>query len=252
MSEAHQKIDPLAQTLLLEEYKIIQGKIDKIGEDKFKVRSWSFTLLTGGIAITKFSGASDSDLPIGPWTFLLFLPAIAAFHLVECRQRQIGKRLGLRAEAIESLWRRLFKTDSREKVTPQLASYLIREARAEKAIFSYHLWFERVFYPERAAERLIRFRAAPSRQTGTVLASIKAFLISNADDAFYWAEYALVLIFIGILICGLQKPQPASLSDRGRAVGVDSQSRMNSTTNLGLPAETDLRTNSNAGKRTAK
>src|SRR6266487_1983549 len=156
--------------LLLEEYKLIQGKIDKLGEDKFKVRSWSFTLLTGGVAVAKFSGTLENSW-LGPFLLLLFLPAVAAFHLVELRQRQIGKRLGLRAEAIELIWRRSSRSGNGSYgPTPQLARHMIREGRAEKARTPRMFWWKKIFYPgdefaEGEQKEKERFRAAPLRSS---------------------------------------------------------------------------------------
>jgi hypothetical protein len=134
-----------ANSLLLEEYKIIQDKIDKLGEDKFKVRSWCFTLLTGGVAAAKFSGSLESKF--GPLLLVLFLPAILGFQLVEARQRQISKRLGLRAEAIEQVWKR----KAPGLATPQLAKIMIKHSRDEKKYWSAikYWWGEKLYYEEK-------------------------------------------------------------------------------------------------------
>ena len=42
--------------LLLDEYKILQAKIDKLGEDMFKVRSWCITVFSGILAGATLSG----------------------------------------------------------------------------------------------------------------------------------------------------------------------------------------------------
>ncbi len=81
-----------SHSLLLEEYKLIQAKIDKLGEDKFKVRSWCFTLLTGGVVAMRYFGILENSW-VSLGILLLLLPAVGAFHLVDLRQRQLSKRL---------------------------------------------------------------------------------------------------------------------------------------------------------------
>lgn len=156
------------QSMLMEEYKIIQGKIDRIGEDKFKIRSWSFTLLTGGVAAAKFTGALENSYS-GPFLILLFIPAVWAFQLVENRQRQIGKRLGLRAAAIENEWRRFFRIRSGSDLgTPRLANDFIREGRRERQ--DKHGW-------------IARFRRT-----------------AYADEVFYYIQYMLIVLSVAALL----------------------------------------------------
>src|SRR5690242_14539505 len=96
--------------LLLDEYKLLQDKIDKLGEDKFKVRSWCITLATGVIAGAKLAGG------LSPSILLLVFPIVAAFHLVEHRQRQIAARFGMRAREIELQWRQQLRNAKKEAI----------------------------------------------------------------------------------------------------------------------------------------
>src|SRR5439155_17960152 len=113
---------------LVEEYKIIQVKIDKLGEDRFKVRSWSVTLVSGLVV-----GAKLTTLNLPP--ILLFAGvAVVLFHLVEHQQRQTSRRLGWRAREIE---RALEKRDSsalRKELgfVPGIADALIRRTVLER------------------------------------------------------------------------------------------------------------------------
>jgi len=219
--ETDTEIDSVGSSqLLLEEYKIIQGKIDKLGEDKFKVRSWSFTLLTGGVAVAKFSGTLENS-SLGPYLLLLFLPAVAAFHLVELRQRQIGKRLGLRAEAIEFIWRRSSRSENGSyEPTPQLARHMIREGRSEKARSRRFYWWKNNFEPndefaERERKEKKHFRAAPHRSSEGRSQSRWEWLVVNAEDAFYGMQYFLIVIFVAVLVWqrisqSSEPPQPAT------------------------------------------
>jgi len=167
-------------SLLLEEYKLIQDKIDKLGEDKFKVRSWCFTLLTGGAVAVKYLGILDGNA-VGPWLLLAFLPAVAAFHLVELRQRQIGRQYGFRAAEIERIWRSRQQDVENRSSTPNLATYLIQAGRNERSIYSLRAnWnalkdsmrreFCREDFPETALPKVLpekvapkNFRAAPKK-----------------------------------------------------------------------------------------
>jgi hypothetical protein len=200
MNERRQPIGYSPKILLLEEYKIIQGKIDKLGEDKFKVRSWCFTLLTGGAAIAQFSGILSKSW-LGLFVFILFIPAIRAFHLVELRQRQIGKRLGSRAQEIESTWRRLQGRNKEEIPTPRLAAHMIREDRAERTHITFREWWKRTFYPEDYSPvKEKRFRATRRRTpTKSGRMTFNEYSIAKADDLFYWMQYLLVAACIVIV-----------------------------------------------------
>lgn len=69
---------------LLEEYKIIQAKIDKFGEDRFKVRSWSVTLVSGLVV-----GAHLSSLDV-PAILLFATAAVFLFHFAWVRFKPLG------------------------------------------------------------------------------------------------------------------------------------------------------------------
>src|ERR1700682_996379 len=79
---------------LWDEYRLVQEKIDKIGEFQFKVKGWSATLL-GAVL---YGGAVTSR--IFPALFSALVVAVV-FHISEKRQRLLSKRLGRRAMAIE-------------------------------------------------------------------------------------------------------------------------------------------------------
>jgi len=208
-------------SLLLEEYKLIQGKIDNLGEYKFKVRSWCFTILTGGFAAIKFSGVLE-DYSFSPPMLLLFLPVIGAFHLVELRQHQISKRLGFRAAAIEREWRSIGLSFERRSLTPQLANHLIQEGREENSRYSirsrwnsfFHgldkkLYYEDYKEPDEKVETPTHFRAAPQNKKTPRPTSLMEGLIVNAEDIFYYVQYFIVIAVVGIFsTVALLKQQP--------------------------------------------
>jgi hypothetical protein len=154
-----------------EEYKIIQSKIDKIGEFQFKVKSWSITLmgavLFGGVALSRFLPA----LVGGLWV-------VGIFHLSERRQRLNGQRLGRRASAIEnglrafpprgftaSQWERMKRLSPELKVTPGIADAIV--GRKNERWDSQWLWEDRP--------------------------AILRWMVRHADDLFYVAQYVLLL-----------------------------------------------------------
>lgn len=65
--------------LALEEYRILQGKIDKFGEFHFHVRGWTVTLITALLLTTLQSGVS-------PYALLVGLPLVGIFRLLEAQQ----------------------------------------------------------------------------------------------------------------------------------------------------------------------
>lgn len=239
-------------SLLLEEYKLIQAKIDKLGEDKFKVRSWCFTLLTGVVVAMRYFGILEISW-VSLWILLMLLPAVFAFHLVELRQRQLSKRLGYRAAAIERTWRGKKYDERSRSATPQLATFLIQEGRVENARCSIFaklkalaVLVDRKLYPEKTSEvddeanKTGGFRAAPPKRVKPERPpSLKECLIVNAEDLFYAVQYFLVIVFAIFLVRAILKNDPApqhdnaprvqsnsgstNISDAGRSLNGDSK-----------------------------
>lgn len=88
---------------LVEEYKLLQGKLDKIGEFKFHVKNWAFTL-TLGILVGGFA----SKLPILSVFFSAVVPS-AAFWLLDRRQDRLSDTYAKRAIYLEEVARRNLK-----------------------------------------------------------------------------------------------------------------------------------------------
>lgn len=121
--------------LLLEEYKLLQGKIDKIGEFKFKVRGWSFTLVTALVV-----GTAKSDLT---WLHIVALSVamfllLVAFNVMEQYQNELGRAFGKRATDIQQAIFRLTQGANaamaaslmrRVGFSPQVANVAARAAR---------------------------------------------------------------------------------------------------------------------------
>lgn len=87
-------------TTFLEEYKVIQSKIDKIGEFKFRIKGWSITLVIGLIASVYANKVSADILLVA-----LFLPF--PFQCLEIEQDQYTIALGNRAMLLEKIMDRL-------------------------------------------------------------------------------------------------------------------------------------------------
>src|SRR6266567_1802631 len=134
---------------LAEEYKILQSKIDKIGEDRFKVRTWSVTIALGFVLGEKVFSA------IPPVALLLAFPTVGIFHLLEHRQRDLGRKLGKRARQIEYMLKKYGRFAPNEKITaegrsnllslhyiPGIANLLFGSERAEKATKFPWSWFK--------------------------------------------------------------------------------------------------------------
>src|SRR4051812_40025904 len=87
----------LCESSVVEEYKIIQGKLDKIGEFRFHVKNWTFTLTLAVLA----AGITTRT----PWWSLLgpaLIPTIA-FWSLERRQDRHSRILGRRAKLLEAM-----------------------------------------------------------------------------------------------------------------------------------------------------
>ena len=86
--------------LLIEEYRLVQTKIDNIGGFKFRVRGWSITAASGLLI------ASSSD-PLPNAACLLAPLVIIAFAYLEQEQDELALALGNRARLIENVLDRL-------------------------------------------------------------------------------------------------------------------------------------------------
>ena len=152
------------------------------------MRSWCFTILTGGFAALGLTGALS-----GPWyspcILLLALPAIAAFKLIEERQRQFGARLAARAALIELTWSRVARAAGKPSgSTPRLARHLIHEAVRDVRPVS------PVSMPVGPALNTLAARAPTNR------ASKRDYFVVNADTVFYWMQYVLVTVIVAALV----------------------------------------------------
>jgi Flp pilus assembly protein TadB len=95
--------DPHAKDLaaaMLEEWKILQAKVDKIGEFRFHIKNWAVTVAVAFIIGVYVTYAL-------PWLVLAALVPTWAFFLVENRQQKILHVLMTRAERLELAMQRL-------------------------------------------------------------------------------------------------------------------------------------------------
>jgi hypothetical protein len=88
---------------LMDEYKILQDKIDKIGGFRFTVKGWSVTLTTAALAA---AGAAKIPYYLPPGLVLL----VVVFFLLEHEQWERSLRFGRRASEIEDALHRI-RTD---------------------------------------------------------------------------------------------------------------------------------------------
>jgi hypothetical protein len=103
------------------EYKLIQDKIDGIGEFKFKVRGWLVTILAALLA-----ALATDKVPIPFNFFVIVIPII--FHLLEREQAEIQSVLSERAKIIEKVISSLrFPKDSSPARMASLERALLRE-----------------------------------------------------------------------------------------------------------------------------
>ena len=153
---------------LLEEYKLLQSKIDKIGEDRFKVRTWSVTI-TMGLSLGARISATFS-----PVTLVFALLTVSIFHLVEHKQRGLGRKLGDRALKLEALIRNRgdvngIQNDETPAHFPEIAGKLRTWASSE--------------YKRKISQRW----------------SIWDWCVVRADNVFYCVQY----VMLGVALCVL-------------------------------------------------
>ncbi len=86
---------PMSSDWFLEEYKLIQSKIDNVQTSQFQVRSWSVSLLTGFVL-----GVFATHTP--PPVLLIAIPIIWTFQRQDKRQEWFRKTLSTRVAHLES------------------------------------------------------------------------------------------------------------------------------------------------------
>jgi hypothetical protein len=88
--------------VLQEEYELIQGKIDELGEFKFRVRGWSLTLQTAIIAAALSGKAFEAPSPkLYVCASIGALVIIGLFHMLEQEKEFFSAALSNRAVLIE-------------------------------------------------------------------------------------------------------------------------------------------------------
>jgi hypothetical protein len=151
---------------LFEEYKLIQGKIDKIGDFQFKFKGWSATLL-GALL---YGGFSTSNLITAIYSGVV---VAIMFHISETRQRWLGKRLGRRAIAIEQALRSF----------PPANSVLWAKVQRENPAMR--------FAP--AIARTMADRSPPRESRKNRLTRMVGWIVMQSNDVFYCAQYFLLV-----------------------------------------------------------
>lgn len=145
---------------LLEEYKILLPKIDKIGDYRFTVRGWSATIVLGLLF-----GSSAANVP--SYIILLAVPIVILFYLMERNQNNLQVVLMKRAASLE----RTFQAVSTKRyVDPNPYADPIGPVPGIATAIN------------RAGKRATRFQRAARR----------------SDPAFYWAQAVLILIAFGL------------------------------------------------------
>ena len=172
---------------LWEEYKLIQGKIDKIGDFQFKVKGWSATLL-GAVL---FGGVATSNLRSALLGGILI---VIMFHITETRQRWLGKRLGRRATAIEQVLRE-FSPISDEQIWKDVQ----RRHRSMR------------FAP--AVARTMADRTPELRSPNNRLMQVVGWFVMQSNDVFYWAQYLLLAVLLAVHLISMNVKVYGAIGD---------------------------------------
>ena len=150
----------MADDPLLEEYKILLPKIDKIGDYRFIVRGWSATIVLGLLF-----GSSAANVP--PYIVLLALPIVGLFYLMEANQNVLQVVLMKRATSLE---RTIQAASATRYVDPNPYADPIGPVPGIATAIN------------RSGKRATGFQRAARR----------------SDSAFYWVQVALILIAFGL------------------------------------------------------
>ena len=143
---------------LWDEYKLIQEKIDKIGEFQFKVKGWSATLLGAFV----YGGFKTSQLGIA---LVGGLGIAFLFHITEKRQRAFSKALGERALELE------------------------RAFQSFPPVSNSRLW-------DAVVQRTPQMRHTPAVARALARTGLSGWWVTHSNEVFYWLQYALLMTLL--------------------------------------------------------
>jgi hypothetical protein len=93
----------------MDEYKILQDKIDKIGAFRFTIKGWSITVVIAAVV----AGSATKSVP--PWLwFGVLIVFLIGFFLFEKQQTDLRHRFSLRVLVIEDVMSRLLRAAGRQ------------------------------------------------------------------------------------------------------------------------------------------
>jgi hypothetical protein len=119
---------------LLDEYKILQDKLDKIGEFRFTIKGWSVTVTLAALTAATAANASA-------WVALLPLLVAMAFFVLERKQHELSEAYGRRAVEIEAAMMRLRSGRGRDlssiRFIPGIGNSLWRVALRKRRFVSW-------------------------------------------------------------------------------------------------------------------
>jgi len=105
---------------LVDEYKILQDKIDKIGAFRFTIKGWSITVIIASI----FAGSATRTVPRSLWAISLIF-FLVVFFFYERQQTNLRYRFGQRVLTIEAVLSRLLRSLAHESGSqPVTSSFL--------------------------------------------------------------------------------------------------------------------------------
>ena len=143
---------------VLEEYKILQSKLDKATDYRFTIRGWSATIILGLLL-----GGTAADAP--NYILLFPLPVVVLFFLMEEQQNEVQNTLMRRALSLERILQeagnRTFKDPNPYAdplgPVPGIATALNRSGRQAKGRKRWAQRSATLFYSVQAALIMIAF-----------------------------------------------------------------------------------------------
>jgi hypothetical protein len=127
------ELKPETVRVLWEEFKLVQDKIDRIGDFHFRIRTWAITLVSAMVV----GGFANK---IGWYLYLISCLPVLSFHLIDRAQTGWQSALVGRAATLETVLRRTLqgkgprivhaiRAKQRELLKPLLGSWVVRNGR---------------------------------------------------------------------------------------------------------------------------
>lgn len=128
-----------ALKILWDEFKLVQDKMDRIGDFHFRVRTWAITLVTGAVV----AGITNK---VAWYIYIATFPLIVSFNVIDKAQTHWQEALASRARQIENIFRRNRQEGPKIAQAIKMKIQEVRETRWGRFVLKNGVFFYGTMY----------------------------------------------------------------------------------------------------------